>query len=140
MWAGPADGRAAAAAPGVRACLTPVDDARCALLPQVPPHECLEQKHGFGFHTLLSKPEIISCTQKVHAECNKVLDFSLLNVAFTKSYTEEEFRGAQDLAALVRFARVHLPSFVERVDSDEAWRRFVRKAADERLPRALLGR
>ena len=32
---------------------------------QIPEHNCLDQRHGFAFHTLLSKREIIGCTLKV---------------------------------------------------------------------------
>lgn len=32
---------------------------------QIPAHSCLDQRHGFAFHTLLSKREIISCMVKV---------------------------------------------------------------------------
>ena len=61
----------------------------------VPPHECLEQKQGFGFHTLLSKREIIGCLVKVRTECNKALGLQLYNTHFTKSIGVEEFEQTQ---------------------------------------------
>ena len=61
----------------------------------VPLHECLEQKQAFGFHTLLSKPEIISCLVKVRGECNKALLLPLYNTHFTKSTGVEDFEQAQ---------------------------------------------
>ena len=34
---------------------------------QIPSHNCLDQRHGFAFHTLLSKREIIGCMIRVRA-------------------------------------------------------------------------
>ena len=65
---------------------------------EVPPHECLEQKHGFGFHTLLSKREIIACCVKVRTECNKVLQLQLYNTAFSKSVGADEYEQTQAAA------------------------------------------
>ena len=62
---------------------------------EVPQHECLEQKQGFGFHTLLSKREIIGCLVKVRTECNKALTLQLYNTNFTKSIGVEEFEQTQ---------------------------------------------
>ena len=64
----------------------------------IPAHSCLDQKRGFAFHTLLSKREIILCSQKVHTECNKVLGLTLLHTSFTKSYSEEEYKTVQETA------------------------------------------
>ena len=47
---------------------------------EIAQHEYLEQKRGFAFHTFLSKREIIACTHKVRAECNKVLGLTLLTM------------------------------------------------------------
>ena len=65
---------------------------------EIPAHECLDQKRGFAFHTLLSKPEIISCTQKIRTECNKVVGLSLFATSMTKSVSDEEYKAAQDAA------------------------------------------
>ena len=76
-------------------------------LVEVPAHECLHQKQGFAFHTFLSKPEIIACSQKVRSECNKVLAMSLLSTGFTKSFTDEEITKEQTtvLAATVAYLK-----------------------------------
>ena len=57
-----------------------------------------EARRGFAFQTLLSKPEIIICTQKIREECNKLLGMSLFATTITKSVSDEEFSATQATA------------------------------------------
>ena len=67
-------------------------------LVEIPGYEPSAARQGFAFQTLLSKTEIISCTQKIREECNKLLGMSLFLTSMTKSVSEEEFSSSQATA------------------------------------------
>ncbi|XP_019911214.2 dynein heavy chain 1, axonemal [Esox lucius] len=61
----------------------------------VPPHPFEKNRAAFAFHSLLTKPEVISALSRVRGECNRVAAMSLFYVTFTKSLRLEEFELAQ---------------------------------------------
>ena len=65
------------------------------------------QRTNFGFHTFLSKTEVVHLSQRVRTECNRVLELSLFTTALSKSYSDEEFTKEQDavVAATVVFLK-----------------------------------
>ncbi|XP_067102135.1 dynein axonemal heavy chain 1 [Osmerus mordax] len=76
----------------------PQEDPEC--VPQeglvyVPDYPFEKNRAAFAFHSLLTKPEVISALSKVRAECNRVAAMSLFHVTFTKSLRLEEFEVTQ---------------------------------------------
>jgi dynein heavy chain len=61
----------------------------------IPAYGYPEALSEFVFHTCLSRPEVISATVKIRAECNKVAKMSLFSTAHTKSSRMDEFEQIQ---------------------------------------------
>lgn len=51
---------------------------------------------GFSFNSHMTRPEVINALQRVRSECNKVLEMSFLNTAFTYAQPLDDFVQQQN--------------------------------------------
>eukprot|EP01018_Ginkgo_biloba_P007250 Gb_31260 [translate_table: standard] len=62
---------------------------------QIPKYNYMEIYSEFHFWSCLTRPEVISSTARLKAECNKVLKLTLLNTHYSKSFRLEDFEQLQ---------------------------------------------